>query len=69
MAQQELMPDTQTFPSQNQEVWSQLSELPTHCILYGSTAISLHTGCEESPPALEFKTRLAFDADELKHSY
>ena len=48
-----------------QEVWPQLSQLPTHCVLYGSTAIALRLDHEQAPSRLEFKTARHLSVEEL----
>lgn len=65
---QQFVPNTNQLPEELRELWPRLGELPSDCIAYGSMATSLRLGGEQPPPTLEFKTALAFDADQFKES-
>lgn len=60
-------PRLDVLPAAQRRLWSELSEVPDHFVLYGGTAIALHLGHRQSVDFDLFSTR-DFDPDLLLRS-
>ena len=62
-----MRPLLDTLPAEQRRLWSELSQIPEHCVLYGGTALGLRLGGRQSVD-FDFFTNQPVSADILSRS-